>query len=105
MEYCNGGDLLERLVELGTMNENQAGRIVDQVLSGLGYLHNNNIVHRDLKPANLIFANKQEDACIKIIDFGLSKKFGVNRLHTVVGTPYYIAPEVLSKKYGTECDI
>jgi calcium-dependent protein kinase len=74
-------------------------------LSGLNYLHNNSIVHRDLKPENIIFTNKSEDSSIKIIDFGLSNKFGVNSLHTIVGTPYYVAPEVLEKDYGKECDI
>ena len=61
-----------------------------------------NVIHRDLKPENLLLSADKE---IKLIDFGLSKKFkGGDQLLTKVGTPLYVAPEVLEGKYGYECD-
>jgi calcium-dependent protein kinase len=62
------------------------------------------ICHRDLKPENIII--NPETLHVKIIDFGLSAFYSdFQQLSTKVGTPYYVAPEVLSKKYGKECDM
>lgn len=70
------------------------------------YCHSKNIVHRDLKPENLIFDSKKENANLKVIDFGTSKKLDISRkLTSRLGTPYYIAPEVLKKNYDEKCDI
>ena len=73
------------------------------------------ICHRDLKPENFLLADNSQDAEIKLIDFGLSKRFGIKNvesqktnqinLKTVVGTPYYVAPEVLRQSYDKSCDI
>jgi len=76
------------------------------------YLHERGITHRDLKPENFLFSNKTKDAEIKIIDFGLSKQFDVTleetnttkALKTIVGTAFYVAPEVLQGKYDFRCD-
>ena len=67
----------------------------------------NHIVHRDLKPENILLEKNKEMDQIKIIDFGTSLLFDEDndKLKEKIGTPYYIAPEVLSKKYGTKCDI
>jgi calcium-dependent protein kinase len=66
-------------------------------------------VHRDLKPENFLMANKEDDSEVKLIDFGLSKRYEIweayMKMTAVVGTPFYIAPEVLKGKYGKECDI
>ena len=70
------------------------------------------MVHRDLKPENFLFTTRDDDASVKIIDFGLSK-YGPSgqgggadaMMHTRVGTPYYIAPEVLKRDYTLKCDI
>jgi calcium-dependent protein kinase len=62
-----------------------------------------NIVHRDIKPENIMYDVSGE---VKLIDFGLAKQTGTNeKLHTIAGTPYFIAPEVLNGSYGKECDI
>ena len=71
------------------------------MLSAVKHLHNHGIVHRDLKPENFLLASTEEDSEIKLIDFGLSKRFLFKQehMHTVVGTPFYVAPEVLRGDY------
>ena len=81
-----------------------------KILSAVKHLHELNICHRDLKPENFLFSDKGTDAEIKLIDFGLSKRFGAHhddheKMHTIVGTPYYVAPEVLKGSYGYSCDV
>jgi len=76
-------------------------------------MHEKGICHRDIKPENFMFSDKSEDSELKLIDFGLSKRFGANEggapggdfMHSIVGTPYYVAPEVLEGNYGFECDV
>ena len=77
-----------------------------QILQCINYCHKNNIVHRDLKPENILLEPSKEFSEIKIIDFGTSVVYGDGiDLDEMTGTPYYIAPEVLKKKYGPKCDI
>lgn len=74
-----------------------------QMLSAVRHLHANGIVHRDLKPENFMLVSQDPDSEIKLIDFGLSKRFlesdQQHHMHTVVGTPFYVAPEVLKGNY------
>lgn len=72
------------------------------VISAIKYLNDNGIVHRDLKPENILVSDTGD---IRIIDFGLAKKVSSSSLHEIVGTPYYVAPEVLMTSYSTECDM
>ena len=75
-----------------------------QILRTLIYLHSHGIVHRDLKPENMLFEDNSDT--IKIIDFGIAvRKKPDEILSARLGTPYYIAPEVLCKAYGEKCDI
>ena len=72
----------------------------------VNHLHSKGIAHRDLKPENIMYGT---DDRVKIIDFGLSKLTmtqdgGKAKLGSVVGTPYYLAPEVLQGDYSKECD-
>jgi calcium-dependent protein kinase len=67
-----------------------------QILSAVSYCHERSIVHRDLKPENIIFINNNEDYDLKVIDFGTSRNYKQNeKMNKRLGTPYYIAPEVL----------
>lgn len=83
-----------------------------KILSAVKHLHERGICHRDLKPENFLFSDKTDEAEIKLIDFGLSKRFGQiqeahpsEKMHTIVGTPYYVAPEVLKGNYDFACDV
>jgi len=110
-EYCSGGELFN-YINNSKFNEQQLSIIFYQVFSGLKYLHENNILHRDLKPENILVCKKELDLeageeyfWVKIIDFGTAKIFENDKKeNSVVGSPYYIAPEVLNKNYNEKCD-
>ena len=72
-EFCSGGELFDQVIAQQKLNEAKAAEIIKKVLSVLNHLHDLGIVHRDIKPENLLFENKNEDAEIKLIDFGLAK--------------------------------
>lgn len=112
-ELCTGGELFDRIIaktqsEEGHFAEEDAATLVKHILDAIRYCHEEKgIVHRDLKPENFLFSSPDEDAVIKIIDFGLSRHDDMNRgiMNTKVGTPYYVAPEVLNREYTKSCDI
>eukprot|EP01053_Blabericola_migrator_P011547 Blabericola_migrator_1__11546@NODE_68_length_15625_cov_137_110426_g61_i0_p4_GENE_NODE_68_length_15625_cov_137_110426_g61_i0NODE_68_length_15625_cov_137_110426_g61_i0_p4_ORF_typecomplete_len563_score127_98Pkinase/PF00069_25/5_1e83Pkinase_Tyr/PF07714_17/8_7e53EFhand_7/PF13499_6/7_6e03EFhand_7/PF13499_6/3_8e12EFhand_7/PF13499_6/7_1e16EFhand_1/PF00036_32/0_0015EFhand_1/PF00036_32/0_00016EFhand_1/PF00036_32/1_1e05EFhand_1/PF00036_32/8_5e08EFhand_6/PF13405_6/0_00032EFhand_6/PF13405_6/3_9EFhand_6/PF134 len=106
MEVYKGGELFDEIINRQKFSESDAASIMKQVLSGVTYLHKHHIVHRDLKPENLLLESKAKDAMIKIVDFGLSSYFDPSKkLKDRLGTAYYIAPEVLRKKYDEKCDV
>ena len=110
-EYCPGGELFDQVNNI--FSETQIAVMFRQIFSGLAYLHSNNVIHRDLKLENILIQEKEksketnEDLFIlKIIDFGTAKIFDKNKkAKAIVGSSYYIAPEVLNKKYNRECDL
>ena len=106
MELCTGGDLLDKLITLGTLTGSYVATIMKSLLFAVSHLHSLGICHRDLKPENFLFENVQSDSLIKIIDFGMSiKQNNLAEMTSLVGTPYYLAPEVIKGKYGLECDV
>jgi len=105
MELCAGGDVLERLLKHGALSESHVADILRSLLLAVTHLHELDIVHRDLKPENFLYENESETAAIKIIDFGMSNRLDRTQLHSMVGTPYYLAPEMLSGCYGKQCDV
>uniref|UniRef100_A0A5B7A097 non-specific serine/threonine protein kinase n=1 Tax=Davidia involucrata TaxID=16924 RepID=A0A5B7A097_DAVIN len=107
MELCEGGELLDRILSRGgRYTEEDAKLIVVQILSVVAFCHLQGVVHRDLKPENFLFTSKNEDADMKLIDFGLSDFIRPDeRLNDIVGSAYYVAPEVLHRSYSLEADI
>lgn len=105
-EICKGGELFDEVIARGKFSEKDAAVLIKQVLSCINYCHSNNIVHRDLKPENILLESSKEFDEIKIIDFGTSLVYDpAKALEEKLGTPYYIAPEVLNKSYSNKCDI
>jgi calcium-dependent protein kinase len=109
MELCTGGNLLERIVHRGTHSEFEAAEVMTKLCLAVSHLHELYICHRDIKPDNCIYVSADPNAEIKLIDFGLSSKFSnndnVDKLCSLVGTPYYMAPEILRGSHSKECDI
>ncbi|KAI6696565.1 calcium-dependent protein kinase 20 isoform X1 [Syzygium oleosum] len=106
MELCAGGELFDRIIQRGHYSERKAAELAKVIVSVVEACHSLGVMHRDLKPENFLFVNHEEDAALKTIDFGLSVFFKPGEMFTdVVGSPYYVAPEVLRKHYGPECDV
>ncbi|XP_028063175.1 CDPK-related kinase 3 isoform X2 [Camellia sinensis] len=107
MELCEGGELLDRILSRGgRYTEEDAKLIIVQILSVVAFCHLQGVVHRDLKPENFLFSSRNEDANMKLIDFGLSDFIRPDeRLNDIVGSAYYVAPEVLHRSYSLEADI
>ncbi|XP_028790807.1 CDPK-related kinase 3-like isoform X2 [Neltuma alba] len=107
MELCDGGELLDRILSRGgRYTEEDAKTILFQALNVIAYCHLQGVVHRDLKPENFLFVSKDDDSQMKLIDFGLSDFVRPGeRLSDVVGSAYYVAPEVLHRSYSVEADL
>uniref|UniRef100_A0ACD5Z0P8 Uncharacterized protein n=2 Tax=Avena sativa TaxID=4498 RepID=A0ACD5Z0P8_AVESA len=107
MELCKGGELLDKILARGgKYSEEDAKVVMLQILSVVSFCHLQGVVHRDLKPENFLFTSKEENSPLKVIDFGLSDFVKPDeRLNDIVGSAYYVAPEVLHRSYGTEGDM
>lgn len=113
MELCTGGELFDRISDAvdkaghGAFDETHAATYMQQILSAISYLHFQEVAHRDIKPENFLMEDSSEDAKIKVIDFGLSKRFTPGeKMLTAAGTPFYAAPEVvLGDGYDERCDV
>lgn len=116
LEYCAGGAMTDLMNKNG-LPEDVVAAAMKQVLTAIAYLHSLNIVHRDVKPDNFLFLTndpRPERSPLKLIDFGLAARFEKGRtLDESVGTPCYVAPEVISRSqqhgyrvaYTEACDI
>ena len=106
MEYCGGGELFDRIVK-SKLTEIQCAYIMYQIISAINYCHNMKIIHRDLKPENILIKKDEEGFYrVKICDFGTCQTFKIGDIQSkIVGSAYYIAPEVIQKKYNSKCDM
>lgn len=94
-ELCTGGELFDEISNLGNFSEKKAAKIFEQVIIAVQYCHEKNVVHRDLKPENILFDDSDKEL-IKVVDFGTSIMIKKGeKLSKSIGTPYYIAPEIL----------
>ena len=107
-ELITGGDLLSYIDKKGALCEAETAAITRQVLIAVDYLHDHGIVHRDIKPENILTTSWRPGARVVLTDFGQSRMleqiraeardFAVSRMHSVVGTSGYAAPEVMSRE-------
>jgi 5'-AMP-activated protein kinase catalytic alpha subunit len=105
MEYASGGELFEYIVKRKKLKEHEACKFLQQIISGVEYIHKSGICHRDLKPENLLL---DDQGNIKIVDFGLSNTYTAGQtLKTACGSPCYAAPEMIAGKryHGLGSDI
>lgn len=98
MEYAAGGELFDRIVKAGRFSEDEARYFFQQLISGVAWCHREGVCHRDLKLENTLLDGMPAPR-LKICDFGYSKSAVFDsQPKSTVGTPAYIAPEVLSRK-------
>ncbi|KAG2655692.1 hypothetical protein PVAP13_1KG031400 [Panicum virgatum] len=108
MELCEGGELLDRILakKNSRYSEKDAAVVVRQMLKVTAECHLRGLVHRDMKPENFLFKSNKEDSPLKATDFGLSDFIKPGRkFHDIVGSAYYVAPEVLKRRSGLESDV
>ena len=127
LELCSGGELFDRIIEKKYYNETEARIIFKQIMKAIIHCHQQGVCHRDLKPENFIMISKDDPYTLKLIDFGLSRTYNAEEgilapkkqmenipqgkrhtravLATKAGTPFYIAPEVLTGNYNEKCDV
>ncbi|KAJ0548046.1 putative calcium-dependent protein kinase CAMK-CDPK family [Helianthus annuus] len=106
MEVCEGGELFDRIIAKGHYSERAAAGICRSIVNVVHVCHFMGVMHRDLKPENFLLSDKTENALLKATDFGLSVFIQEGKSYRdIVGSAYYVAPEVLKRKYGKEIDI
>jgi len=112
-ELCTGGELFKKILKEVKFTEHKAKGVMEQIMGAVKHLHSKGIIHRDLKPENFLFSDGSETGVLKLIDFGLSiriekETLTLKKAHSVggpakkdiklVGTPYYMAPEIIKKE-------
>ncbi|XP_040254749.1 calcium-dependent protein kinase 18 isoform X2 [Aegilops tauschii subsp. strangulata] len=108
MELCEGGELLDRILAKkdSRYSEKDAAVVVRQMLKVAAECHLHGLVHRDMKPENFLFKSSKEGSPLKATDFGLSDFITPGKqFRDIVGSAYYVAPEVLKRKSGPESDV
>jgi serine/threonine protein kinase len=104
LEFLEGGSIGHALKTSGPLDEFLVNQLVKQILEGLIYIHSQNIIHRDIKAANLLIVKSGK---VKLADFGLAIKADGNEEHSIAGSPYWMAPEVIQEEgiITSACDI
>ena len=106
--YIGGGELFDEIIKRQCLTERDAAFIVKQLLSAITYCHSKGVVHRDLKPENILIDSimKNGQIRVKIIDFGAALFLSPQtKIKDTLGTPYYIAPEVIDGNSNEKCDV
>lgn len=106
MEFCEGGELFERIIAMKKFSESNAAKIMHQLLSAVAYCHGKSVIHRDLKPENILLDEQGSSLDIKVADFGNCAVIDTGkRLSGCFGSAYYLAPEVMLGEYNEKCDV
>ena len=110
LEYMEGGELIQRIKDKGFYNENDAVKLLQNLLLGLKYIHSKGILHRDIKPGNIMLKSIDDDLDIKIVDYGLSYDLvRMGKPWKRCGTPGFVAPEMFigdkKKPYAEKSDV
>ncbi|CAA2994677.1 serine threonine- kinase PEPKR2-like [Olea europaea subsp. europaea] len=103
MELCSGGRLLDQMAREGRYTDRQAANIIKELMLAIRYCHEMGVVHRDVKPENILLTTSGQ---MKLADFGLALRIlDGQSLTGVVGSPAYVAPEILVGNYSEKVDI
>ncbi|CAA0809419.1 Phosphoenolpyruvate carboxylase kinase 1 [Striga hermonthica] len=102
-DLCDGGDLFDRISAGAPFRESDAAAVLRQLMTAIAFCHRMGVAHRDIKPDNILFDSRGR---LRLADFGSAEFFRDSGMIGVVGTPYYVAPEVLSgREYGEKVDV
>lgn len=105
-EYCAGGELFDRIVARKSLSEAEAARSFRCMVDMVRHCHACGVMHRDIKPENFLLTDSSDDAAVCACDFGLGAFFKPGQpLSALVGSAYYVAPEVLRRSYGPKADL
>ena len=104
IEYLKGGDLFDKIVDSKKFSEVQVATIMNQLLMAVNHLHSKGIVHRDIKPENIMMIDN-DTLDIKLADFDTATVFKGANIKQMLGTPLYMAPEVIKGRYDEKCDL
>lgn len=104
MEKCDGGEVFEKIVRQKRFTESEMVSFCRQMFSAIEYIHSLGIIHRDIKAENFLYT---DEGTVKLIDFGLAVKLKNTKhmLNDIVGSPHYMAPEMLTHKYSLPVDM
>eukprot|EP00746_Dinoflagellata_sp_MGD_P149341 gnl/MRDRNA2_/MRDRNA2_81387_c0_seq2.p1 gnl/MRDRNA2_/MRDRNA2_81387_c0~~gnl/MRDRNA2_/MRDRNA2_81387_c0_seq2.p1 ORF type:complete len:932 (+),score=160.01 gnl/MRDRNA2_/MRDRNA2_81387_c0_seq2:129-2924(+) len=113
MEYLQGGELFDRILDMGSLSERFSAEVLEQVAHALSYAHAHGIAHRDVKPENVVFLSKDfSNSHVKLIDWGFGIYFKECSMRDIVGSTLYMAPEVYQSTslrsypgYTEACDL
>lgn len=117
MEQCQGGELYDQIVRRERFSESDAAHLFTEMVRAVAFCHSQGVMHRDLKPENILLARRLpegvplarvavEGPLVKLADFGLAARFTPGEtVRGLAGSPFYIAPEVLSGEYTAKADV
>ena len=106
-DFCKEGELFHEIKRRNHFSESETAFVIHQILGAIRYCHKMRVIHRDIKPENVMITKREINGYlhVKLIDFGTAKIFAEgNKQRGLVGSSYYIAPEVIQGKYDELCD-